>query len=1562
MRELNRFVIAALTVVLIPLGAWAQTPGTVVTIAGGGTQEGENIRATDVALNLPLSLSLDAQGNIYIADTENHRIRRVDITTGTVSTVVGNGEPGFSGDGGPAINAQLNRPNAVAVDNDGTVYIGDTNNRRIRRVDPAGIITTIAGTGVRGFSGDNGPALEATFWEIKALLVGGGLLYVSDGLDANNQGTNRVRQMILSTGIIATVAGNGSATASGVQDGGSPILAGLTPEQLAFGPAPDFKIHIADFNNGRIRSLHRTTDTTSAITTVAGRSATFAEQISNDLFKGDGGPANQALFFGPTGVVLDVDGNIYIADSNNQRIRVVEAATGNVLTLAGTGVAGIGEENALGLGSDLNFPLRLLVDARGDLIFIDAGTNRIRKLFGSRYRTPLFSAITSGIDFDKVSLGDPVTRTLDVQNLGNLPVTILSGVSDNPAFRVILPELFQVGVSQAAQIEVVFDPIGEGVVTGLITLTTDDPRTPSATFEVTGVGEAPQISLFPKDLLLFDRTFIGQSTTATIRIANIGAGILVVRQAAASDTQFVAQLTDPIRIASGQSQNLNISFRPVKEDTQRAVLKLLTNAPNDSVVSINLQGIGQLAKPGGFADVSPSLGLGDVGAGFGASWADLDNDGDPDLYLVRSLEANRFYRNDGVTFTERASALGLADTGDGSSAIFGDADRDGDLDVYLTNFGQPNRFYRNDGGAFLEMAAALGIDDAGDGNGAAWADADKDGDLDLYVANFGANRYFQNDGPAFTDRTDSVGLSDVGSSVQPAWADYDNDGDLDLFVANSGPNRLYRNDGGLFQSVESLFSPADSGPSFGAAWADYDNDGDLDLFVSYFNEVNRFYINDNNRFQLAIPFLGLSAPGRARAAVWGDFDNDGFLDLYVTNSGQPNQFYRNSIESGARIFTEQSAALGLDRTADSRGAAAADYDGDGGLDMYVAVQKGPDALFRNQESNGNWIAIWPISTESGVDAIGLRVELSYGNGRQAIREISGGSSYLSQNDRNLLVGLADAQQLDVLTLRWPSGIVQQFVGGVDNLRVNQTLSITETPPLPPSKIRLESNAGSLLANGVSEAILTATILNDDDKRVLISDRAVRFRIETGDGIFVGSDSVAVKDGFATARYRASQTPGPVRLVAESAGLTAGRVAIDLIKPFGDQALTVRTVAGSGAPGFDGDGGPATESSLQLPRDVLTDANGNIYIADTANNRIRFISVATGFIETRVGTGLSTSSGDGGPAVGAAIADPQGLTLFNGRLYIGEAGGQVIRRVLNDTIATAAGTGVAQFGGDGGPATRANLNRPLGIATDLNGNLYVADSFSRRVRKIDPSGIISTLAGSGSPDVDGFSGDGGPANLARLSRVSAVVVDSLGRVFIADTQNHRIRMVDTNGIITTVAGSGIQGFAGDGGPAALADLSSPQGLTLDRQDNLYIADTGNHRVRLVNLSTRLIQTVAGTGNARFDLEEGGARAVSLNNPTGLAVGPTGTVFIADRSNHRIRELSIQFDLPSLFAPTEKSADFNGDGQVSFSDFLLFVGGFQSQDARYDLNGDGFVNLADFILFASALASHQTLVRP
>ena len=345
------------------------------------------------------------------------------------------------------------------------------------------------------------------------------------------------------------------------------------------------------------------------------------------------------------------------------------------------------------------------------------------------------------------------------------------------------------------------------------------------------------------------------------------------------------------------------------------------------------------------------------------------------------------------------------------------------------------------------------------------------------------------------------------------------------------------------------------------------------------------------------------------------------------------------------------------------------------------------------------------------------------------------------------------------------------------------------------------------------------------------------------------------------------------------------------------------MGGSLIPGeFSGDGGPATEAQFASPGSVAVDAAGNLYIADVWNHRIRKVD-GSGIVTTFAGSGVPCFRvegykpfGDGGPALEAGFCVPTGVTVdANGNVYI--IADMRIRKVdRSGIITTVAGTGEIGFSGDGGPATAASLNHPQDLATDAAGNLYIADIFNHRIRKIDTDGIITTIAGTGPIwfDGGGYSGDGGPAVRAYLRRPSNVAVDGYGNVYIADNNNHRIRKVDTAGIITTIAGTGPIGFdeggySGDDGPAVRARLHSPLGVAVDSTGNLYIADSGNYRVRRIDREG-IITTIAGTGERGFSGDGGPASRARLGPPRDVAMGIAGSIYIADSFNHRIRRLT------------------------------------------------------------------------
>ncbi|TAN43224.1 MAG: hypothetical protein EPN22_10370 [Nitrospirae bacterium] len=343
----------------------------------------------------------------------------------------------------------------------------------------------------------------------------------------------------------------------------------------------------------------------------------------------------------------------------------------------------------------------------------------------------------------------------------------------------------------------------------------------------------------------------------------------------------------------------------------------------------------------------------------------------------------------------------------------------------------------------------------------------------------------------------------------------------------------------------------------------------------------------------------------------------------------------------------------------------------------------------------------------------------------------------------------------------------------------------------------------------------------------------------------------------------------------------------------DTSGIITTVAGNGQEDFSGDGGPAAQASLDSPRSVAVDSAGNIYIADYGNNRIRKVDTS-GIITTAAGNGQWGFSGDGGPAAQASLNYPVGLEVDNaGNIYIADSSNNRIRKVnANGIITTAAGNGQAGFSGDGGSAAQASLNYPIGLEVDNAGNIYIADYGNHRIRKVDANGIITTAAGNGQWD---FSGDGGPAAQASLGSPRSVAVDSVGNLYIADSGSGRIRKVDANGIITTAAGNGQWGFSGDGGPAAQASLNFPRSVVVDSAGNIYIVDYWNKRIRKVSYPSA-IKGLTSAGDTTFSDENGLGYimdSVGLHKSTiDLATGKTLLTFGYD-TNRKLSSVTDRF---------------------------------------------------------------------
>ncbi|MDF9409008.1 DUF1533 domain-containing protein [Pelotomaculum isophthalicicum JI] len=412
---------------------------------------------------------------------------------------------------------------------------------------------------------------------------------------------------------------------------------------------------------------------------------------------------------------------------------------------------------------------------------------------------------------------------------------------------------------------------------------------------------------------------------------------------------------------------------------------------------------------------------------------------------------------------------------------------------------------------------------------------------------------------------------------------------------------------------------------------------------------------------------------------------------------------------------------------------------------------------------------------------------------------------------------------------------------------------------------------------------------------------------------------------------------------------------------------ITTVAGNGTLGYSGDNGPATAAQLNLPNGMAMDAAGNLYIADSENNRVRVVAAADGVrcgiamtagnIYTVAGTGNRGCSGDNGPAAGAQLNLPNSVAVDSaGNLYIADTDNHRVRMVAAadstrygiamtaGKIYTVAGTGAAGYSGDGGPAAGAKLSYPQGVTVDSAGNLYIADNQNHRIRRVSPNGAITTVAGN---EIPGYSGDNGPATGAQLTSPSAVAVDTAGNLYILDSYYQRVRMVAavsgtkyginmTAGNIYTVAGIGIPGYSGDGGPATGAQLTSPSAVAVDTAGNLYIAD-GN-RVRRV-APGGIITTVAGTGVSGCSGDGGPAGGAQLTGTRGVAVDAAGNLYIADSGNQRVRYVPSPVSssyLATLTLSGSPALNYSG-APFTYDLSSLTLAGVGQNGAAFDLTG-------------------------
>ena len=1472
--------------------------GIISTVAGSGISgyTGDGGAATAARIFCPNGgVAIDPSGNLYIADNSNNRIRKVS-TSGIITTFAGNGTSGYSGDGGAATAAELAGPRYILFDAAGNLYISDYGNNRIRKVTPSGIISTFAGNGTSGYTGDGGAATAAEINAPRGIYLDGGAnFYISDF------GNYRVRK-INSSGIISTIAGNGTSGYAG--DGGNATAAELAdPEGIVTDASGT--VYIADGTNNRIRKINPGTavlgavtgpatvaagssitlsDTTSGgswsssstsiatvnssgvVTGVAAGSVTISYSATNSCgtsvvtygvtvtttscsviittiagtgtgtYSGDGGAATAAGLHSLGGLFFDGSGNMYITDAGNNRIRKVTAA-GVISTVAGNGTAGYSGDGGAATAAELNSPSDVKIDGSGNMYITDYLNSRVRKVTPAGIISTVVGNGTSGFS------GDGGAAT---------------------AAEIYYPQ------------EIVFDGSGNyyiadegngrvrkvstsGIITtvagGGSTLGDGGPATAANISHPGGVVFDISGNMYVSDMQNYR---IRKITTAGIISTIAGNGTAGYSGDGGAAT--AAELDYPTRLCFDGAGNLY-----VPDYTNNRLREVSTSG---IITTIAGNGTGAFAGDGGSPTASELY-----------SPDAVCIDGSGNIYISDAF--NNRVRKITTGAPVVAAIAGPSTVAVGSTITLTDATSGGTWSSSATGTATVSS-----GGVVTGVAAGVATITYSVTNscgtsvqtyGVSVTTASCSAIITTIAGNGTAG--YTGDGGAAT----AAEINRTNAIVQDAAGNF--------YFSDAYNNRIRKiSTSGIISTIAGTGTGGYSGDGGPATAANLNQPSSL-AFDGYGN----LYIGDllNNRIR-KINLTGVISlvAGNGTAGYSGDGGAataaalDDPYGLVFDATG--NLYFADELNSRIRKINISTGVIST-----FAGNGTGGYSGDGGAATSAAIFD-PNGLaidlvgniYLNDNSNHRIRKVSTagiITTYAGNGTAGF----SGDGGPATAAEINWGSALQFDASGNLYYADGNNNRIRVIN---SSGIISTFAG-------NGTLGFsgdggpaTAAELDGPIGFGIDSSGNVLIADMLNYRIRKVTtgaptVAAISGSATVSTGGTITLTDATSGGSWASSNtSIATVSGGVVGGVAAG-TATISYSVSNSCGTTLVTKFITVTSP-SSSCNIITTIAGNGTAGFAGDGGAATAAELTTPFDVVVDGSGNVYFTDHGNHRLRKITPA-GIISTVAGNGTAGYSGDGGPATAAEINNPYGVAIDgSGNIYIADYYNNRIRKVTPaGIITTVAGNGTLAYAGDGGYATAAELNDPTGVAVDGNGNLYIADFGNSRIRKVNAAGVISTISGNGTA---GYSGDGGAATAAEINNPYAVAIDGSGNVIIADYQNNRIRKVTPAGIITTIAGNGTAGFAGDGGAATAAELSSPISIATDAAGNLYISDLVNNRVRYVT-PAGIISTFAGNGTGAFAGDGGVATAAELNYPCGVATDAAGNVYIGDNVNQRVRKI-------------------------------------------------------------------------
>ena len=1465
--------------------------GDIRTIAGNGRAgyTGDGGPATAAQLNQPIDLAVDRSGNTDIADLGNSVVRKID-TSGVITTIAGNGTAGFSGDGGAATSAELNQPIGLVLDSAGNLYIADqgTNVNRIRKVDTSGVITTFAGNGSLTPSPDGTAAASAGIGQPQYMAITPAGLFFTD--DVNNKVWK-----IDSSGILTTAA-------SGIS-----VALGLTADSAG-------NLYVTSFNGDVVDKI----DTSGHVTVVAGTGVAGRN--------GDGGPATSAQLNGPYDVVAN-GGNLYFSEWYNSDVRKVDAS-GTITTIAGTGNLGYSGDGGPATSADLFNPTGLAFTGGNDLLIADLGNNAVRDVTAAG---PDLLSVTNSAP-TAVAPGQTYAYTVVVTNPGGVGTATGVTLSD--------PLPSSVAYVSATATSGTCSQAGGTVSCALGTLAPGSSDTvtitvtaPNATAQVSNAATvaANETDPAPGDntataVTLVNAMDLSVSATGTPRIVPIGGAVtysLTVNNAGPSTATGVS-LTDTLPAgATFQSATASQGSCTSSGGTVTCALGSLAVGPTATVaITILAPTTGgsttdQVTVTATNPDLNPSNNTATVrtsvlapGTVINFTSGLVDNSFGSGPYGVAEDSAGNVY----VAYRWTADILKF--------------DPSGNVTTFAGTIGSSG--YSGDGGpatsAKLSGPWWLSFDAAGDlliadrFNNAIRA-VSPSGTITT-VAGTGVSGYSGDGGPATSAQLNQpqsvTGLPGGGFLIAEnnnVIRKVDASGRITT-IAGTG-SAGYAGDGGSATSAQ-LNVPAD---------AIMDPAGDV-LISDCGNNVVR-EVDPTGKIS-TIAGTGTSGySGDGGAATSTQFNCPIGLatwagGLYVADSGnsairridaagvttvsgpgtgapfiEPHEIWP---DASGRVFTADPQAntvyllsLGPDLLSVAGSAPAGVALGQTFAYTFTVGNPGgagtATAVTLSDPLPAGFTYVSAAASSGSCSQSGGTVSCALG------QLAPGTAATVSITTTAPTTGSGSVANVATVSANQPDPTLADNTATVTTILAAADLSVTGTgspaqiSPWSSATHTFTVNSGGSIAPNVT---LNATLTQNIAIQSVSSSQGSCSQTATAVSCQLGTLGAG-----ATATVSITlQAPSTVPVVMDTA--TVGSALVDP-NPSNNSATVQTTVsgavgdifsvAGNGGCCSGGNGGPATSAHLYGPSGVAEDAAGNIYIADYYACTIRKVDTS-GIITIYAGDpqGNCGYSGDGGPATAATFTNPYWLSFdAAGDLLIADLGNNAIRSINPKTgiITTVAGNGTAGYAGDGGAATSGELNSPQSVRGLPGGGFLIGDNGNNVVRKVDASGKITTIAGNGT---GGYAGDGGKATSAELSAPQDTAYDSSGNLLIADCGNQVIRKVDaTTGNISTIAGTaGTAGYSGDGGAAAAAQLNCPNGLALNA-GNIYFSDYGNNVVRRID-PNGTITTVAGNGQCCGSGDGGPATLASFGRTQEILLDSSANMLIADFFGREIREVA------------------------------------------------------------------------